>query len=352
MKKVTSNLKRKKKPKKAKSPKKPSLKRPSAQKVKIRTRGKVKTKRATRRKTISKQIFPRRTASPSQKEIIEKAPLTAQKVIPKEVPSYSPYYTLPVRYGDNRIILLPRDPWWIHTYWDISEDKINEVISSIPVYERQNLKWVLRIYDVSGVVDFRRSNANSFFDIDINFEAGNWYINVNQPEREWCVEIGFKNSAGIFFPIECSNIVKTPCFGISPWGDEEWLLPDEEYFKILGLYDLGKSSLERRKRIEEIFRQQISSPLASWGISSLFSEKAPLKDKFFLEVWTELILYGKTQPGSELSINNKKIKLGKDGTFSLRYALPEGDFKFSVIATSKNKKHKIKKVPAVKRYSK
>ncbi|MFA5008004.1 MAG: DUF4912 domain-containing protein, partial [Candidatus Omnitrophota bacterium] len=39
-------------------------------------------------------------------------------------------YSLPLRYSDNRITILPRDPWWIYTYWDISEQRINEVISS------------------------------------------------------------------------------------------------------------------------------------------------------------------------------------------------------------------------------
>jgi hypothetical protein len=279
---------------------------------------------------------------------VEKIKLTAIK----EVAPANIQYNLPFKYGDNRITLLPRDPWWIFTYWDISEGKINEVISSIPVYERENLRWILRVYDVTSVKSFDGSNANFSFDIDISFEANNWYINVNNPERDWCVEIGLINPFGKFFPIARSNTIKTPCFGISSIIDEEWALPDEEYYKVLGVYDLGKSSLERKKRFEEIIKHQISSPLASWGVSSLFSERVPLKEKFFLEVWTELILYGRTEPDAEVTVEGKKVALRPDGTFSLRYSLPVGDFKYEVAGVSKNKKHKITKTPAVKRYDK
>ena len=74
--------------------------------------------------------------------------------------------------------------------------------------------------------------------------------------------------------------------------------------------------------------------------------------KFFLEVWTEVILYGRTYPDADVSVCGKKINLREDGTFSLRYALPEGDFKFDVVATSSDKIDTIKVTPAVKRYTK
>lgn len=261
-------------------------------------------------------------------------------------------YSLPFRYSDNRITILPRDPWWIFTYWDISEQRINEIISSIPVYERENLKWILRVYDLTGISHFDGKNANSFFDIGIHLEANNWYINVNQPERSWCIEIGLINPLGKFFPVARSNVIKTPYFGISSIIDEEWAIPDEDYYKVLGIYDLGRSSLERKRRFEKIIKNQISSPLASWGVSSLFSERHKEADKFFLEVWTELILYGRTEPGADVTIEGKKVTLKHDGTFSIRYALPVGDYQYKVVGVSKNKKHKVTKTPAVKRFEK
>ena len=183
-----------------------------------------------------------------------------------------PRYNLPLRYNDNRIMIMPRDPWWIYSYWDITQSRIDEVVNSIPLGERKELRWVLRIHDVSAVADFQGDNSNWFYDVDINFDANNWYLNVNQPERDWCVEIGLINAHGKFFMVARSNVVKTPYFGISDIIDEEWALSDEEYYRLLGLYDLGNSSMQRRRRAEEILRHQLSSPLGSWG-GNLTEEK-------------------------------------------------------------------------------
>jgi hypothetical protein len=331
---------------------------------KIKSRVKILKRRLTRRKKapirpkVEVAVFkePIKIGLPQTAfGIGEKERVEVSKFTGLEAPTPQPtQYTLPPRYYDNKIVLLARDPWWIHTYWDISEEKINQVISSLPQDQREGLSWALRVYDVTGVKDFNGTNAHSYFDINIHFEANNWYINVGNPESEWCVDIGLKNPQGNFYIIARSNITKTPYFGISDIIDEEWALPDEEYYKVLGVYDLGKSSLERRKKLEELIRYQISSGAFSPGISSLFSimQKPGLPRKFFLEVWTELILYGRTEPSAELQVNGKRVRLREDGTFSLRHALPEGDFEFRVVATSRDKKDKIKITPAVSRYTK
>ena len=259
-------------------------------------------------------------------------------------------YNLPWRYNDDRIVLLPRDPWWIFTYWDISQKRIDQVVATIPDNERYGLRWILRVYDITLVSTFNGNNANSHFDIDIYFDATNWYINVDKPGCSWCVEIGFLSPAGKFYMVARSNIVGTPRFGISSNIDEEWALPDEEYFKLLGIYDLGRSSMSMKKRFEEIVKKQISSQMASFNISSPVGGKS--QDQFFLEVWTELILHGRTEASAHVTVEGKKVDLRPDGTFTQRYALPVGDYKYEVTGVSQNKKHKITKTPAVKRFEK
>ncbi len=260
-----------------------------------------------------------------------------------------PQYNLPIRYNDNRIAIMPRDPWWIYAYWDITQDKIDEVINSIPFGERKDLKWVLRVHDVSGIADFNGDNSRYFYDLDINFEANNWYLNVNKPESSWCVEIGLINAWGKFFLVARSNIIMTPYFGISDIIDEEWALSDEEYYRLLGLYDMGLSSMQKKKRIQEMMRQQLSSPLGSWGGS--FVEKKEV-EQFPLEVWTEVIVHGRTHADAKVTIEGKDVEVRGDGSFSVRYCLPEGDFRYEVKAVSRNKKHTKKEIPAVKRYKK
>ena len=56
--------------------------------------------------------------------------------------------------------------------------------------------------------------------------------------------------------------------------------------------------------------------------------------KFFFEVWMELIVHGRTEPDATVSLEQKGIKLNPDGTFSLQYALPDGEIPLKFIARS------------------
>ena len=61
------------------------------------------------------------------------------------------------------------------------------------------------------------------------------------------------------------------------------------------------------------------------------------KRKFFFEIGTELIVYGRTEPDAEVRLGDKKVDLKPDGTFSMRFALPDGKIPLPFTATSKDK---------------
>ncbi|MCM8774629.1 MAG: DUF4912 domain-containing protein, partial [Candidatus Omnitrophica bacterium] len=70
------------------------------------------------------------------------------------------------------------------------------------------------------------------------------------------------------------------------------------------------------------------------------SEKKDLigkKRKFFFEIWTELIVYGRSEPDAEVWLGNKNIKLRPDGTFTLRFSLPDTKIPLDFIAYSYDK---------------
>ncbi len=56
--------------------------------------------------------------------------------------------------------------------------------------------------------------------------------------------------------------------------------------------------------------------------------------KFFFEIWSEVIVHGHTEPDAALWLNQKGIQLNPDGTFSLRYILPDGEIPLEFIAQS------------------
>jgi len=64
------------------------------------------------------------------------------------------------------------------------------------------------------------------------------------------------------------------------------------------------------------------------------SEGLLKRRKFFFEVWTEVIVHGRTEPDAAVCLNEKGIRLNPDGTFSLRYALPDGEIPLKFIAQS------------------
>jgi hypothetical protein len=98
--------------------------------------------------------------------------------------------------------------------------------------------------------------------------------------------------------------------------------------------------------ITELIRRQLSadvtSPAMAWGGSSLnlTSPTSPLggtpdKSKgFWFNVNAELIIYGATEPGAKVTLGGHEIKLRSDGTFSYRFALPDGKYDLPAVAVS------------------
>ncbi|MCM8798425.1 MAG: DUF4912 domain-containing protein [Candidatus Omnitrophica bacterium] len=257
-------------------------------------------------------------------------------------------FIFPRKYGDNKIVLLVRDPWWLHAYWEISEDKEAELRRKLGEDLYQRSRHILRVYDITDI-DFDGTNAHSYFDIEITGGADNWYIEVGKPNRTWCVELGILTPDKKFFLICRSNIVRTPRFGMSEITDEEWMSLEEDYWKLFGVaggFGLGSSPIQIKRVFKRRFREEVSSG-APWSLFSFMEKKK--ERKFWLVVNTELIVYGATEPDAKVTVQGKPIKLRNDGTFTLRFALPDGTQHIPVEAFSGDGIDKRKITPIVSR---
>ena len=58
------------------------------------------------------------------------------------------------------------------------------------------------------------------------------------------------------------------------------------------------------------------------------------KKGFWFNVNAELIIYGATEPDAQVTIGGRRIRLRPDGSFSYRFALPDGDYDLPAQATS------------------
>lgn len=70
------------------------------------------------------------------------------------------------------------------------------------------------------------------------------------------------------------------------------------------------------------------------GISSPAAKPGAQEKGFWFNVNAELIVYGATEPDATVSIAGRKIKLRPDGSFSYRFALPDGNYEMPVVAIS------------------
>ena len=243
------------------------------------------------------------------------------------------YQDLAPRYEEDVLVLQVRDPWWAHAYWDLrssTQDRLRSELSD----EFNRARWVLRSYDIS-YINFDGTNAHRFFDINIDVDARNWYLNFGSPGTSWCVDLGLVLSNGRFVTVVRSNVISLPLDGPSWVTDEEWMIPDDEFRRLYGMsVGLGPNvSSPVGKLWQERLKKDISSGrLASMGVSSP-SKKPPVKG-FWLVVDTELIVYGATESDAHVTVQGRPLKLRKDGTFTLRFALPDGRQEIPVVAKS------------------
>lgn len=176
--------------------------------------------------------------------------------------------TLQERYGETKIVLLPRDTRWIYAYWEVDETAKEEVERKRgeEIFSRSSLN--LRFYDVTDIV-FNGKNAHKQFDVKVHSEIGNWYFQTPETGRSYIGDIGLLTEDGEFITLARSNAVSLPKGKISEIGDEEWMIVREEFEKLVKVMHLDKPGLSTAeamkilsRRMEEISPLPVSSPIS------------------------------------------------------------------------------------------
>src|SRR5207247_4842237 len=128
---------------------------------------------------------------------------------------------LPRAYGCDRIVLLPRDPWWVFTYWEITPATRVHALRALAA-EAEGARELLRVYDVT-FITFTGDNAWQSFDVGLPPGADHWYLHVGRPAASFCVEIGLATPGGRFLPLARSDVVTTPRATPSPDTAVRWV---------------------------------------------------------------------------------------------------------------------------------
>jgi hypothetical protein len=259
---------------------------------------------------------------------------------------------IPKGYNVDRIVAMVRDPHWLFSYWEVTDRKYRELERTFGSLW-PSCKMILRVYD-------RSSEKQGHFDVVLTREARTWYINVSAQGR-YQIAIGALSPDGRFELVAISSVVETPADRVSDRIDERWMVPDDVFDRIFaasGGFDMHSASGELKGLLEKHLIEETSSgAVTSFGSGALYKEAKGRS--FRLWVATELILYGGTEPDARVTVQGKELKLRPDGTFSLRFALPDGAIELPVTAVSGDKieertietkvtKKSLKKEPVLK----
>jgi len=242
-----------------------------------------------------------------------------------------PSFSIPTGYGDDHIVLMVKDPWWIYAYWEIQQGTERAARAQLLPHEAADLKTVLRVYDVTGV-DFPAQSAHRSVDIALSGLAMSWYIETNAPGRSFIVEIGLLANNGRFILLARSNRVTAPRFGPSEIIDEAWMTTDEQFWQLFGAAAGFGAGSSRSAALNLSPHQLLSSGWSSSGLYGL--QKPPTVRGFWCRVNTDVVIHGATEPKSTVTVQGHPVEVRKDGTFGLRLTLPEGSQTVGIEVTS------------------
>jgi hypothetical protein len=242
---------------------------------------------------------------------------------------------LPAGYGKDRIVVMVRDPYWLHCYWELTRQAIQRAEAALG-QEWHTAKPILRLLDVSGR-DTTNASESIVRDIDIHGGCNNWYLDVSSPPRSFRVDIGYLARSGRFYVLARSNVVTTPRAGVSDVLDENWADLDpkkaDRIYAMSGGFDPTASSLELKQLFEERLRRPLGSPaVTSMGSGALWP--GAKGRGFWFQLDAELIVYGATDPQARVTLQGEPVKLRPDGTFTMRFRLPDSRQIIPAVATS------------------
>jgi len=241
---------------------------------------------------------------------------------------------LPGGYGKDRIVVMVRDPYWLHAYWELTRQAISRAEAALGQHWH-GAKPILRLLDVT-THDTTSTAETIVRDIEIHGGCNNWYIDVSNPPRSYRIDVGYLSRNGQFYVLARSNVVTTPRAGISDTIDENWADIDskkaDRIYAMSGGFDPSMSSLELKQLFEERLRRPLGSPsVTSFGSGAMLPSK---QRKFWFQIDAELIVYGATEPSARVTLQGEPVKLRPDGTFTMRFSLPDSRQIIPAVAAS------------------
>jgi uncharacterized protein len=232
----------------------------------------------------------------------------------------------------DRIITMVRDPYWLHSHWELSRSTLARAQAALG-QEWHTARPILRLMDVTSE-DTTSASERHIRDIEIHGGVNNWYIDVAAPPRSFRIDIGYLARRGKFFVLARSNVVSTPKAGVSDVMDENWASVQEQFQKIYSQSG-GCNGSSGSTDLRELFEERLRRPMQGLSLQSLGTGALPsLGRGFYFEIDAELIVYGATEPNTRVTLQGEPVTLRPDGTFTVRFSLPDSRQIIPAVAAS------------------
>jgi len=295
------------------------------------TNGKAKLTPTVQPAAPSKPQEPIPPPSNTNPAIVAKIRLAqAEKELRKDLAQAAPKTSLtplnsipPIEKGKDRLILMVRDPYWIHAHWDIMRHSVDRAKAAL-AENWHTVKPILRLLklDDSGTTN----NAEvTYKDIEIHGGVRNWYIDVDSPPSRFKMLMGYLCGNGRFYELARSNIVTTPAPGGKEATDDHWadIATDaEQIYSMSGGYGDDTQTADLTEVFEERLKRTMDADvLSQFGSGAEGSLKR--HKQFHFDVNAELIVFGSTHPEAHVSVGTEPVKVRTDGSFSIRLPLPD-----------------------------
>ena len=296
---------------------------------------------------------------------------------------------LPEAYGTGKLFLTARDPRWLYAHWDLTGEQLKRynalsadkhlilrvyvnAITAEPFTEvhvhPESHNWFVHVghggtkylaqlgyYDASRKWMHLSTSAATLTppdsiaeDTSVRFET----IPIDMPFSQLLelVKTVVRQHVPLVEAIQqlrAAGYARLPEPAAIQMG--QWTSQQERALAEVVSMDQVRSVWMGSLEITELIRRQLQAQLASGaaaqfslptspagGPSSISSPLGRRKEEkgFWFNVNAELIIYGATEPDALVTIGEREIKLRPDGTFSYRFALPDGEYALPVIAIS------------------
>jgi hypothetical protein len=232
----------------------------------------------------------------------------------------------------DRIIVLARDPYWLHAHWELSRATLARAQAALG-QEWHSAQAILRVLDVTSE-DTTNAAERHVRDVPIHGGVNNWYIDVVDPPRSYRVDVGYVSRRGKFYVLARSNIVTTPKAGATDALEENWANVQQQFERVQNPSTINAKS-SASVDLNDLFDERLRRPLSSQSRRDLSLGSLPgLGRRFHFEIDAELIVYGSTEPDAQVTLQGEQVQLRPDGTFTVRFRLPDSRQIIPAVATS------------------